>query len=92
MLNLLVGKSAKFNELDASIVIYTELRDNSDIENISAKNIIKKQGEILIPETADEAYPIILLVNKDNKILFSSKGYNMSIADLLLKKVKNLKK
>ncbi|MDA3884586.1 MAG: transglutaminase-like domain-containing protein [Candidatus Delongbacteria bacterium] len=92
MLNLLTEKSAKFNELDASIVIYTELRDNNDIKNISAENIIKKQGEILIPETSDESYPIILLVDKDNKILFASKGYNMSIADLLLKKLKNLKK
>ena len=92
MLNLLVEKSAKFNELDASLLIYTELRDNNDMKNISAENIIKKRGEILIPETADESYPIILLVDKGNKILFSSKGYNMSIADLLLKKIKNLKK
>jgi hypothetical protein len=92
MLSLLVEKAAKFNELDASIVIYTELRDNDDIKNISAENIIKKQGEILIPETEDESYPIILLVDKGNNVLFSSKGYNMSIADLLLKKIKNLKK
>jgi len=92
MLDLLVNKSTKFNELNTSIIIYTELRDNNDIKNILDENIIKKEGEILIPETADESYPIILLVNKDNKILFASKGYNMSIADLLLKKVKNLKK
>ena len=92
MLNLLVAKSKEFEELNSSIVVYTELRDNNDIKNISAENIIKRQGDILIPETEDESYPIIVLIDKDHKILFSSQGYNMSIADLLIKKVKNLKK
>ncbi|MBN2789016.1 MAG: transglutaminase domain-containing protein [Candidatus Delongbacteria bacterium] len=92
MLNLLLEKAAKFEELETSIVIYTELRNNDDLKNIEAVNIIQKQGEILIPETADESYPIVILADSNNKILFSSKGYNMSIADLLISKIKNIKK
>ncbi|MBU4486572.1 MAG: hypothetical protein KKD38_06550, partial [Candidatus Delongbacteria bacterium] len=62
------------------------LRDDNDINETDG--LIKKKGNILIPEIEDKSYPIVILLNENNEIIFASKGYNMNIGDLLLKKVK----
>ncbi|MFO7810586.1 MAG: transglutaminase domain-containing protein [Candidatus Delongbacteria bacterium] len=85
MTDLLLSKSSQFLKKEASLIIYTELRDDNDIEE--NKNVVKKGGDILIQEMEDDNYPLIFLFDKKNELKFAYKGYNMNIADLLLKKV-----
>ncbi|MBN2857586.1 MAG: transglutaminase domain-containing protein [Candidatus Delongbacteria bacterium] len=87
MTDLLIGKASDYKSKGASLVIHTELRDDNDLSD--SENFIKKKGNILIPEIADENYPLIFLINENNEVLFAFKGYNMNIADLLLKKIRN---
>jgi len=80
--------SEKFDKFkETNITIYSENRDNSDIsEN---KDFILKKGKKIITENFSEnEYPVIFVLDEKNEITFSSKGYNMGIVDLLLKKVK----
>lgn len=87
MTDLLIGKAPDYKKKGAQLIIHTELREDNDLAD--AVDIIKKKGNILIPEIADENYPLIFLLDENNKVMFAFKGYNMNIADLLLKKIKN---
>lgn len=87
MADILMQKGEEYKNKSTQLIIYTELRDDDDIND--SKYLVKKKGDILIPEIADENYPLVFLLDDSNKVLFAFKGYNMNIADLLLKKIKN---
>ncbi|MDD3043982.1 MAG: transglutaminase-like domain-containing protein [Candidatus Delongbacteria bacterium] len=87
MTSLLIEKASEFKKANASLIIYTEIRDDDDIKEYDA--VTKKKGDILIPETEDNEYPLIFVMNEKNSVIFSSKGYNMNIGDLILKKIKS---
>ena len=86
MTSLLVEKAGELKRSNASLVVYTEIRDDDDIKE--SEPVIKKKGDILIPETEDNEYPLVFVMNEKNSVIFSSKGYNMNIGDLILKKIK----
>lgn len=46
------------------------------------------KDENLLKGVSSESYPVVILFDSENNIMFASKGYNMNIGDLLLKKVK----
>ena len=46
------------------------------------------KDDALLKGVSMESYPVIILFDSENQIVFASKGYNMNIGDLLLKKVK----
>ena len=86
MLTQITEKLDKFKEHRTDIVIYSENRENSDL---SEQDFILKKGKKLITEEFSEhEYPVIFVLDEQNEIIFSSKGYEMGIVDLLLKKVK----
>jgi|GEM_PF-489054 len=87
MTSLLLEKLKEYKENSANLVIYTENRDDSEINE--AEGLIKKKGGILIQDTAAENYPVVILFDENNNVIFASKGYNMNIGDLLLKKIRN---
>jgi hypothetical protein len=86
MTDLLTAKAEEYKKASATLVVYTEIRDDGDISERSG--LIKRKGDILIPDVDDKDYPVIMLFDGENKVVFASKGYNMNIADLLLKKLK----
>jgi hypothetical protein len=86
MTDLLKAKAEEFLKNSASLIVYTEIRDDRDI--LEQKGLIKKNGDILIPEVDDKDYPVVMLFDDADNVVFASKGYNMNIADLLLKKLK----
>jgi len=63
------------------------------IEDYKANNTqlityTEDKGEALLKGISTESYPVVILFDSENNIVFASKGYNMNIGDLLLKKVK----
>jgi len=95
MFDLIKAKSDFFEKNSAKIIVYSENRDNDDIvlddNSKTKKTFILKSGKSLLDVKeglAAEDYPVIFLLNERNDVLFSSQGYNMGIADLLVRKVK----
>ncbi len=86
MTSLLIGKLKEITDKNASLIIYTEIRDDNDIE--VSTGLIKKKGDILIADTDDNQYPLVFVLNEKNRIVFASKGYNMNIGDLIVNKIK----
>lgn len=86
MLEQLTAKTEEFKKSNTELILYSEIRAVDDLDNLKEKFKIMK-GDKIISEDI-ENYPVIFLLNKENEITFSSIGYNMGIADLLLKKVK----
>ncbi len=88
MLKSLVENSEKFEKNNTKLLLYSENRSNDDVKVPAFK---KFAGEKLITEMIDSMeYPVIFLLSENNDILFSSKGFNLGIAKLLLRKTKNL--
>jgi hypothetical protein len=86
MTSILTEKFAQYKENGAEFIIYTELRDDSDLS--TGTGIIKKKGGKLISSIGEESYPVIAVSDNSGRIIFVSKGYNMNIGDVILKKVK----
>jgi len=86
MLEQLSAKTKEFKKTNVELVLYSEIRAIADLDDLKEKFKIMK-GDKIISENI-ENYPVIFLLNEENEIIFSSVGYNMGIADLLLKKVK----
>ncbi len=81
MLNQIKQKEKQLKE-KATIVVYSENRGNSDIKD--QYDFKYFSGDKII---SNSDYPVILLF-KDDKLIFASKGYKMGIANLLVKKLK----
>ena len=83
-------KITKFNELNAQLYIYSEKRSIRDLkkdDNFSSAILLK--GEPILNDVLPaEDYPALFLFDEDNNLIFSSSGYNMGIADLIVKKLK----
>ena len=93
MFDLIKNKIDLFNKNSAKIIVYSEDRGNDDLvlEDKIKDSFILKSGESFIDEKRNltaEDYPIIFLLNDRDDVIFSSRGYNMGIADLLVRKVK----
>ncbi len=94
MFDLIKAKTDFFEKNSAKVIVYSEDRNNDDIvfKNDKINKIFDlNSGKSLLDIKEDltpEDYPIIFLLNERNDILFSSQGYNMGIADLLVRKVK----
>lgn len=86
MLEQLTAKTEEFKKNNTELILYSENRTIDDLDDLKEKFRILK-GNNIISENI-ENYPVIFLLDKENEIIFSSIGYNMGIADLLLKKVK----
>lgn len=86
MLEQLTAKTEEFKKSNTELILYSEIRAVDDLDDLSEKFMIMKGAKIISENI--ENYPVIFLLNKENEITFSSIGYNMGIADLLLKKVK----
>ena len=86
MLDQFSAKTEEFQKSKVELILYSEIRAVDDLDDLSEKFKIIT-GDKIISENI-ENYPVIFLLNKENEIIFSSVGYNMGIADLLLKKVK----
>ncbi|HNX01554.1 MAG TPA: hypothetical protein PKK33_09335, partial [Candidatus Cloacimonadota bacterium] len=87
MLDEILGKTRDFQAKNCDIIVYTENRSNDDIKN--TQGIQLKSG---LPVLTDKlnlmSYPAVFLVSPDQQILFSSRGYQMGMGSLLLKKIK----
>jgi hypothetical protein len=86
MTSLLLDKIKEYKECETDLIIYTEVRDDNDLSD--SGGFIRKKGGVLIKNIGTESYPVVILFDSGNNIIFASKGYNMNIGDLLLKKVK----
>lgn len=86
MLEQLSAKTENFQKSNTELIIYSEIRAITDLDDLKEKFKIIK-GDKIISEDI-ESYPVIFLLDNENQIIFSSAGYNMGIANLLLKKVK----
>ncbi len=86
MLEQLTAKTEEFKKCNTELILYSENRAIDDLNDLKDKFKILNGNKIISENIED--YPVIFLLNKENKIIFSSVGYNMGIADLLLKKVK----
>ena len=86
MTSLLTEKYAQYKDNGADLIIYTEVRDDNDLNTESG--IIKKKGGKLISSIGEENYPVIAVSDPSGSIIFVSKGYNMNIGDVILMKVK----
>ncbi len=86
MMEQLTAKTEEFKKNDTGLYLYSENRTIDDLDDLKDKFKILSGNKIISENIED--YPVIFLLNKENKIIFSSVGYNMGIADLLLKKVK----
>jgi Transglutaminase-like superfamily len=86
----LLEKLAKFTELNAKLYIYSEKRSIRDLkqEEGFADVVLIKGNPIIEEELAAENYPALFLLDENNNLIFSTSGYNMGIADLLIKKLK----
>ena len=83
---LILEKLDKIIEKKVDLIFYSEGRAITDIV---PESIIQIGGEnILEGELQLEDYPAVFLLNEENNIVFSSTGYNMGIADLLIRKLK----
>lgn len=88
MLKSLTENSEKFEKNNTRLILYSENRSNDDAK---APAFIKLSGEKLITEKIDSMdYPVIFLLSENNKLVFSSKGFNLGIANLLMQKAKRL--
>ncbi|MCF7911591.1 MAG: transglutaminase-like domain-containing protein [Candidatus Cloacimonetes bacterium] len=83
-------KLAKFTELNARLYIYSEKRSIRDLNgNKDLIDAILLDGKpILENELAAENYPALFVLDEENNLIFSTTGYNMGIADLIIKKLK----
>jgi hypothetical protein len=86
MTSLLLEKIRQYKDNGTDLIVYTETRDDTDVSDTIG--LIKKKGGVLIPGIDPETYPVVMLFDSDNNLIFASKGYNMNIGDLLLKKIK----
>jgi hypothetical protein len=86
MTSLLTDKINDYQENGTGLIIYSEERDGSDL--IEVPGMTKQHGSAILQGISMESYPVIILFDAENNIIFASKGYNMNIGDLLLKKVK----
>ncbi len=82
MLNQIHKKAGKLGE-KADLVLISQNRDNSDIKDKYPEFKFYKTDKF----SSEKNYPVILLF-KDNKLIFATIGYKMGIANLLLRKVK----
>ena len=87
MLLKISEKIDKFKDHNSVIIVYSENRENSDL-SVNQDFILKKGKKIIKENFSENEYPVIFVLDEKNEIIFSSKGYNMGIVDLLLKKVK----
>ncbi|MDP8202523.1 MAG: transglutaminase-like domain-containing protein [Candidatus Tenebribacter burtonii] len=86
MLEQLSVKTEEFQKNNTELILFSEIRAIDDLNDLKEKFKLIKGNKIINDDI--ENYPVIFLLNKENEIVFSSVGYNMGIADLLLKKVK----
>ncbi len=87
MTDLLIGRTGEYAENNAVLVIHTELRTDNDLPEI--EGTIRSRGDIIISDMPDEYYPLVFIIDENEEIIFASKGYNLNIADLILKRIKN---
>lgn len=87
MLNQLYQKVSDFNKHNTDLIIYSENRSNQDISN-NYSGIELKSGKKILTNLQTEDYPAIFLLNEKNKIIFSTNGFNLGIAELIMKKIK----
>jgi len=94
MFDLIKAKTDFYKKNSTKVIVYSEDRGNDDIifENKKIKDSYILQSGKTLFDTKEgltaEDYPIIFLLNERNDLLFSSRGYNMGIADLLIRKIK----
>lgn len=86
MTSLLLEKIRQYKDNGTGLIIYTETRDDTDVSD--TLGLIKKKGGVLIQGIDPETYPVVMLFDGSDNLIFASKGYNMNIGDLLLKKIK----
>ena len=89
-IRFLAEKADKYAEAGARLFVYSEKRSVKDIKSDERwKDAIIKKGKPILAETlAAENYPAIFILDENNELIFSAIGYNMGIADLILKKLK----
>jgi hypothetical protein len=87
MLAEMLGKKKEFAEKNCELVIYTENRNNDDIKDTEGLQL--RTGIPIINEKLNIVdYPVLFLIGADNQILYSSRGYQMGMGSLLLKKIR----
>ena len=103
ILNELYDKRREFAKLKNSI--YVILKTSEDLNNATLQRTIKvlpalnlfiddsdKNAEVMAEEVGEEkgSLPLALVLNHEKKCLYSSAGYNVGLADTLLKILMNL--
>lgn len=89
MLDQIINKAEIINQKNTEIILISE--NPSNYEKINESKIEKRQfiNRDFYNSEFDRShdYPVIFLLNNEKEILFSSKGYHMGIADLLIEKL-----
>ncbi|MCD4819910.1 MAG: transglutaminase-like domain-containing protein [Candidatus Cloacimonetes bacterium] len=86
MYNQIISKTEELKEKDTKIILISQRSNDYDfIEDTKSVS----QTDFGFTEIQSNEYPLIFLLNSENKIIFSAKGYQMGIAELLLKKIKH---
>jgi hypothetical protein len=83
-------KIDKFAELNARLYIYSENRSIRDLQNDERLQTayLLRGKPILSDIIAAENYPALFILDENNALIFSTTGYNMGIADLIIRKLK----
>lgn len=86
MLEQFVKNEKQYYKKGATLVVYSENRKNPDLAN---KRIITLNGEKVVTEKLNPSeFPAVFVFDENNKMVFTSKGYDMGIADYLQRKLK----
>ncbi len=87
MLKEIIERADNFSARNADLLIYSENRSNGDLKEFANQFILSDGNSLISENLAEEDYPVIFVVNEQNEIVFSSRGFNLAISDVLLKQI-----
>ncbi|MFO7896315.1 MAG: transglutaminase-like domain-containing protein [Candidatus Cloacimonadales bacterium] len=86
LLQQLLDIQSQLQEKSVEFTIYSQNRDNSDL---NYPNISYQSGKNIISEELESsAYPLIFIFDQQQELIFSSQGFNLSLPQLILSKLK----
>ena len=83
MSSQIIEKLGKFNDKNIQLINFSQRKDDSPFSGVN--EWIVKSCELVNNQLE---YPIIILLDNENNVIFSSAGYTMGLTELILRKVK----
>ncbi|MBN1971396.1 MAG: transglutaminase domain-containing protein [Candidatus Delongbacteria bacterium] len=87
MIDHVFNRMESFKKNNVKIAVYSTDRDNKDLLERES-SLVSLTGSSIAPEISYLNYPLIFLLDENNELIFSYKGYNMGIGQLLETKTK----